>query len=109
MGKSSYRFIGKLLNVSAVSVYKWVRKTALEIPEPEMVGEVKEMEIDELWHYLHSKKTSVGFGKPMIVVSGVVSPGLLATVMLLRYDDSGNRSTNPVAPTSQTIGPVILK
>jgi transposase-like protein len=88
MGKGSYRFIGKLLNVSAVAVYKWIRKAALEIPTPETVGEIKEIELDELWHFLHSKKTSVGSGKPMIVVSGVVSPGLWATVMLQRYNDS---------------------
>jgi transposase len=109
MGKSSYRFIGKLLDVSAVAVYKWVRKAALEIPAPEPVGEVKEIEVDELWHFLHSKKTSVGSGKPMIVLSGVVSPGLWAAVMLQRYADSGNGSTNPDAPISQTIGPAILK
>jgi transposase len=109
MGRASYRFIGKLLNVSNVAVYKWIRKAALEIPAPEPVGEIKEIEIDELWHFLHSKKTSVGSGKPMIVVSGVVSPGLWATVMLQRFTDSGTGSTNQDLPTSQTIGPVTLK
>ena len=109
MGKASYRFIGKLLDVSAVAVYKWIRKAALEIPEPEAVGEIKEVELDELWHFLHSKKTNVGSGKPMIVLSGVVSPGLWATVMLQRYPDSGKGSTNPDAPISPIIGPVIPK
>jgi transposase len=109
MGKASYRFIGKLLNVSAVAVYKWIRKAALEIPAPEPVGEIKEVELDELWHFLHSKKTNVGSGKPMIVVSGVVLPGLLVTVMLQHYANSGKKSTDPDAPISQTIGPVILK
>ena len=107
MGRASYRAIDKILNVSAVAVYKWIRKAALEIPASEPVGEIKEIEIDELWHFLHSKKTNVGYGKPMIVVSGVVSPGLWATVMLQRYPDSGKRSTNPDAPISPTIGPVI--
>ncbi len=109
MGRASYRFIGKLLNVSGVAVYKWIRKAAMEIPSPEPVGEIKEVELDELWHFLHSKKTNDGFGKPMIVVSGVVSPGLLATVMLQRYSDSGTGSTNPDAPIIPTIGPVIRK
>jgi transposase len=109
MGKASYRFIGKLLDVSAVAVYKWIRKAALEIPSPEGVGEIKEVELDELWRFLHSKKTNFGSGKPMIVLSGVVSPGLWVTVMLQHYPDSGKGSTNPVAPISPIIGPVIPK
>jgi len=109
MGRASYRFIGKLLNVSAVAVYKWIRKAALEIPVADPVGEIKEIEIDELWHFLHQKKTNDGSGKPMIVVSGVVSPGLWVTVMLQHYNDSGKGSTNPNAPISPIIGLVIPK
>jgi transposase-like protein len=109
MGRASYRFIGNLLDVSAVAVYKWIRKAGLELPSSEPVGEIKEIEIDEVWHFLDSKKTNVGYGKPMIVVSGVVSPGLWATVMLQRYPDSGSESKNPDALTSPIIGRVIPK
>jgi transposase-like protein len=109
VGRASYRFIGKLLGVSAVAVYKWVRKVALELPVPEPSAQVKEMEIDELWHFLHSKKTNVGSGKPMIVVSGVVSPGLWAAVLLQPFADSFEKSTSPTALTTRTIGPATLK
>ena len=61
------RWLAKLLGVSAVSAYKWVRQAAEALPEPEVREEIREMELDELWHFLHAKKTSVGFGKPMIV------------------------------------------
>ena len=106
LGKSSYRWIGKLLDVSAVAVYKWIRAAALNIPEPEPAAEVREMELDELWHFLHSKKTSFGSGRPMIVASGNVLPGLWAAVILQRFVASGNESPAPTVPTTPTIGPV---
>ena len=84
MGKASYRWIGNLLNVSGVAVYKWVRAMPETLPEPQVREEIQEMELDEMWHFVNSKKTSVGSGKPMIVVSGDVSPGLSAVVILLR-------------------------
>jgi len=108
MGKSSYRFIGKLLNVSAVSVYKWIRAAAANIPEPEPSAEVREMELDEMWHFLHSKKANFGSGKPMIVASGNVSPGLWVAVILQRFDDYGNASPAldaPITPITGTVTP----
>ena len=58
-GKASFRWLGKLLGVSGVSTYKWVRQAAETLPEPEVREEIREMELDELWHFLHAKKTSV--------------------------------------------------
>ena len=104
MGKSSYRWIGKLLDVSAVAVYKWIRAAAANIPEPEPSAEVREMELDEIWHFLHQKKASFGSGKPMIVASGNVLPGLWAAVILQRFADSGSESPAPTAPTTPMTG-----
>lgn len=103
-GKASYRTLGKLLRVSAVSVYKWVRQAAAALPEPEVREDIREMELDELWHFLQSKKTSVGFGKPMIVTHGVVSPGWWVAVIMLPVSDFGNASRGPDAPTTPMIG-----
>jgi hypothetical protein len=97
-GKASFRWLGKLLNVSAVSTYKWVRQAAESLPEPEVREEIQEMELDELWHFLHAKKTSVGFGKPMIVANGVVSPGWWVAVIMLPLAGSGNASLVPNVP-----------
>jgi hypothetical protein len=104
-GKASFRWLGKLLDVSAVSAYKWVRQAAEALPEPEVREEIREMELDELWHFLHAKKTSVGFGRPMIVTHGVVSPGWWVAVIMLPLGDSGNASLVPDAPTTPMIGP----
>jgi transposase-like protein len=107
LGKASFRWLGKLLGVSDVSVYRWVRQAAEELPEPQVREEIREMELDELWHFLQAKKTSVGFGKPMIVTHGVVSPGKWVAVIVLPLGDSGNVLPTPDALTTPMIGPSI--
>jgi len=91
MGKASYRFIGDLLDVSHVSVYKWIRETAASLPEPEISLGMKDVELDEMWHFLGSKKTKDGFGKPLIVTQSVVSPGLWVAVIVRRSENSGEK------------------
>lgn len=59
-GKQSYGMIARLLNVSRVAVYKWIRKAAIQLPEPGVSPEVKHIEIDEMWHFVGSKKTKNG-------------------------------------------------
>ena len=60
----SFRAIAKLLKVSARSVFVWVKQFAEDnyskpIPQNESVI----IELDEMWHFLHSKKDKSGFGK----------------------------------------------
>jgi hypothetical protein len=86
-----------------------VRQAAEALPEPEVREEIREMELDELWHFLHAKKASVGFGKPMIVTHGVVSPGWWVAVIMLPLDNSGNASLVPDAPTTPMIGPSTMR
>src|SRR4030042_4855064 len=42
-GKASFRWLGKLLDVSAVTAYKGVRQAAEALPEPEGRGEIREV------------------------------------------------------------------
>jgi hypothetical protein len=78
-----------LLNVSAVSTYKWVSQTAESLPDPEVREEIQEMELDELWHFIQATRASVGFGKLMVVANGFVSPGWWVAVIMLPLADSG--------------------
>lgn len=82
LGKGSYGFIAKLFGVTPAAVLKWVRQEAAGLPEPEVPGGILEMEFDEMWHFVGSKKTSAGSSRPWIVLQGEPSPGLLAVVML---------------------------
>jgi len=81
-GKSSYGMIARLLNVSSVAVYKWIRKTAEQIPAPQVEANLQEVEFDEMWHFIQSKKTNFGSGKPWIVLTAELLPGRSVIVML---------------------------
>ena len=87
LGKASFRFLAKLFDVSPATTYQWVRKTAETLGDPVVSAEVKEIEIDEMWHFLHSKKTKDGSSKPWIVIHGELSPGLSVVVMLQRSEN----------------------
>ncbi len=52
----------KIVGVTPTSIVNWVRAFGKEFSLPQGHGEVVEIEIDEMWHYLNSKKTNAGSG-----------------------------------------------
>lgn len=81
-GRISFRRLGELLGISSVSAHKWVRQ-ASEASRSEIMQEIREMELDDLFHFLYAKRISIGFEKPMLVTHGVVSPELWLAVILV--------------------------
>ena len=67
--------IGKSLNVSAQTILNWIRAFALENYEKPEPSEAIVVELDELWHFIESKKTNYGSGKLMIVTMADLSTG----------------------------------
>jgi transposase len=56
----SMRFIADFAGVSASTVLYWVRNFALKVYEkPRPKSDAVVIELDEMWHYLNSKKTSL--------------------------------------------------
>ena len=55
LGQASCRFLAKLLAVSPATTYQWVGTSAETLAEPVVSAAVKEIEIDQRWHFLHSK------------------------------------------------------
>ena len=90
-GKSSYRWIGELLDISWVTAYRWLRAFAEALPEPAVREDVREMELDEMWHFLQKKRTSCGSGKLMIVLRDDVLPGLSVIVIRVPSRHYGTR------------------
>jgi transposase len=88
MGRASYGIIARLLKVSRTTVYRWVRQSAEGMPEPTIPLDIQELEFDEMWHFIGSKKTSAGSGKPWTVIHGECSPGSSVIVMLPPSADS---------------------
>ena len=85
-GKASYGMIARLLNVTRSAVLYWVRSMGSKLPEPEIDGEIEEVSIDEMWHFIHKKNEEYGSGGRWIVVTTKPSDGLLAIVMLKHSD-----------------------
>lgn len=67
----SFRSIAKLLKVSNVAVLKWVRTLIPQICKKSEIDKkfrAKTVELDEMWHYLNSKKSEYGSGKLIVVI-----------------------------------------
>ena len=78
----SLRTIGRLLKVSAAAVLKWVRQYAIENYEKPMPQEnAVIVELDEMWHYLHVKKTNSGYGRLIVALPISSSTGNAGVVI----------------------------
>jgi len=88
MAKGSYRMMGKILGIDHTLIYRWIRAFGESLPEPEVSGEIAQMEFDEMWHFVGSKKTSFGSSKLLTVAHGKLWPGCSAVVILQPSDDS---------------------
>lgn len=93
LGKGSYGFIAKLFGVTPPAVLKWIRREAATLQGPEISGSICEMEFDEMWHFIGSKKTKNGSSRRWIVLQGEPWPGCSAVVMLQPSDDSITKSS----------------
>jgi transposase-like protein len=62
MCKASFNFLAtKLFHVSPTIVMNWVKKYVDSIEMPEISGDIKEVEFDEIWHFICKKKKSVDY------------------------------------------------
>ena len=82
MGNMSYRMIGRLLGVSHVCVYDWIKAEASKLPEPQMPGDVEVVNIDEMGHFLKKRAENSGCRERMILFSGELYPGCWGAVMI---------------------------
>lgn len=92
LGKASYGFIAKLFGVTRAAVLKWIRKEGALIEKPKIPSSIKEMEFDEMWHFIGSKKTNYGSSKPWIVLQKKLSHGCSVIVALQRSENSMTKS-----------------
>jgi len=83
LGNVSQGMIAKLLGVSHVAVYKWVRKAGEEAPAPSATPSSGIVQIDEMWHFVDGKKTRFGSGEPLILWHGEPWPGSWVGVMMV--------------------------
>ncbi len=91
LGKASFGMLGHIFGHSRSLIYRWIVEGGAKIPEPLISEEIKEIELDEMWHFIQSKKTKNGLSKPWIVARGELLPGLSAIVMLQRLNGSAKK------------------
>ena len=94
VGKGSLRFIARLFEMSPSAVLTWVRQEAAALKYPPIDPAIQEMEFDEMWHFLRSKKGNAGSSKRWIVLPVALSPGWSAIVMLPPSPASTTRSNS---------------
>ena len=69
----------------------WIKKASLEVEMPEITNDIREIEFDEMWHFIGSKKTKNGSSKPLIVNQEKLLHGLRVTVMLQPLKNCTNK------------------
>ena len=87
-GNVSYGFIARLFGVSRTTVLRWVRKAASCITKPVAEAHVKEVEIDEMWHFIGKKSKKYGYGGRWTVLQIGPSDGILVLVLLKPFNSS---------------------
>jgi len=74
LGNVSQGMIAKLLGVSHVAVYKWVRAAGETTPGPSAAPSSGIVQIDEMWHFVDGKKQ--GLALESLRPCGTANPGL---------------------------------
>ena len=94
LGNVSQGMIAKLLGVSHVAVYKWIRAAGEEAPAPSATPADNIVQIDEMWHFVDGKKTRFGSGGPTTLWHGEPWPGNWVGVMMRPAGDFSTRSAS---------------
>ena len=84
LGKASFGFLAKLFGVSRTTPYYWIRDIAATTEEPVIASNIHEIDFDEMWHFVQSKKSNSGSSKPWIIAQGELLLGYSVVVMLQR-------------------------
>ena len=74
LGNVSQGMIAKLLGVSHVAVYKWLRAAGEDTPAPSATPSSGIVQTDEMWHFVDGKKQ--GLALAGLRPCGTASPGL---------------------------------
>ena len=87
-----FRSIGRVLKVSHVAVFNWVKSFGEELGSLRSSGQIEVIEIDEMHTYVGSKKTTVGYGLLLIEMGSDSSTVKLALEEQRQEKSFGKRS-----------------
>ncbi len=87
LGKGSYNMLGKLFKRNRSLIYRWIREAGINTEEPSIHGEITQIEFDEMWHFIQSKKRNFGLSRPLTVAAGELLPGFSVVVIAQHSSD----------------------
>lgn len=89
----SFRTIAKFFGVNVRSVFNWVKDYAkANYTKPIPVSDSVIVELDEMWHYVTSKKIPFGYGRLIVVIPTNLSTGSVEGEIKLHFQNSTNDS-----------------
>jgi transposase len=91
LGKASYAFIARLFGVTPPAVQKWLEPEPARLRDPDLSGDIREIELEEMWQFVQRGRASNGPSGRWIALHGEPLPGLSAVVMLQRSGGSMTR------------------
>jgi len=87
MQVENLNMLGKIFGRNRSLIYRWIKEAGLKFDDPVIDGEIKEIEFDEMWHYIGKKNEKSGSSKRLIAARGELLPGYSVVVMLKHSDD----------------------
>ena len=85
--KASFRMLAKIFDTSPSLTYRWIVEAGCRLPERSVPGNITEMEFDEMWHFVKSKKTNCGSSRRWTVAHGELWLGYSVIVILQPFGD----------------------
>ena len=73
--------LGKLFNRNRSLIYRWICEAGISTDEAAIDGEITQVEFDEMWHFIESKKENFGSSKPLTAATCELSPGFSVVVI----------------------------
>jgi transposase-like protein len=59
LSKAFFNMLAHIFDTWQSLVYRWIVEAGAKVPASEEVSEIREMEFDEMWHFVGSKKKQV--------------------------------------------------
>ena len=87
LAKGSYNMLGKIFGRDRSLIYRWIKEAGLSFDEPIVDGDIAEIEFDEMWHFINSKKTNFGSSRRLIAARGKLSHGFSVVVIVQHSSD----------------------
>jgi transposase-like protein len=86
-----FRAIGRILKISYGTVYVWVKEWGTQVDLPRREAHVKTVELDEMIHFIESKKSTTRHGLLLIDLEKSISI-LSVRAAIQEQNDKNNKS-----------------